>query len=108
MPKVDLHLVTNLLRRIQKQPGNDPLYTLEVFTTERVDPQYARQYILSYTGQTPTIYDRGSHYVTNQRLHLDILKMISDKDNVKQIKRYYSGEFASIGPASDIDSANQY
>ena len=93
-----------MLQRKLKQPSNDPLYTIEVFTTERVDPEYARNYIISYTGNAPAIYDRGTHYVTNQRLNLDILKMISDKDNVRQIKGYYSGEFASIGPTSDIDS----
>lgn len=108
MPKVNIHLLIDVLERMQKKPGTDPLYTIEVFTTERVDPQYAREYILSYTGQTPAIYDRGTHYVTNQRLNLDILKMISDKDNVKQIKGYYSGEFASIGPASDVDCADHY
>src|ERR671930_615590 len=101
IPKVDLHLVIDLVQRMQKQPGIDPLYTLEVFTTERVDPEYARSFIISYTGMAPAIYDRGTHYVTNQRINLDILKMISDKDNVKQIKGYYSGELASIRPASD-------
>jgi len=34
MPKANLHLVIDLLRRVQKQPGNDPLYTIEVFTIE--------------------------------------------------------------------------
>jgi len=108
IPKVDLHLVIDLLQRKYKEPNKDPLYTIEVFTTERVDPEYARQYIISYTGNAPAIYDRGTHYVTNQRLNLDVLKMISDKDNVKQIKGYYSGEFASIGPASDVDSRDHY
>jgi len=32
--------------------------------------------------------------------------MISDKGNVKQIKGYNSGEFASIGLASDVDCSD--
>jgi hypothetical protein len=44
----------------------------------------------------PSIYDYGTHYVTNQRLTLEMLE-ISDCEDVLEVAGEYSGSCASIG-----------
>ena len=56
LPKVKMSLILDVLEREKTDPN--PLYTVEVFTTERVDPQYAREYIIGYTGNSPAIFLR--------------------------------------------------
>jgi len=73
-------------------------YTLEVFTKNGTDPEKAKNYIFQKTGMRPAVYDKGTHYVTNQKLTLEILKEISDSDDVLEITGEYSGSWGSIGP----------
>ena len=47
---------------------------LEVFTKRNTDSEWCKYHILKTTGFVPAIYDNGTHYVTNMRLTLDILK----------------------------------
>src|ERR671933_273694 len=99
LPKVVPGLIGDLLsREIEYEAGNAPMYTLEVFTKRRTDPKKARDYIFQKTGMIPAVYDKGTHYVTNQKLTLQILKEISDSDDVLEITGDYSGSWGSIGP----------
>jgi hypothetical protein len=43
------------------------MYTVEVFTKKGIDSEKAKMYIIQKTGMVPSIYDNGTHYVTNQR-----------------------------------------
>ena len=43
------------------------------------------------------IYDNGTHYVTNQKLTLEMLKEISNCDDVLEVAGEYSGSCASVG-----------
>jgi hypothetical protein len=54
-------------------------------------------YIMQKTGMTPSIYDHGTHYVTNQKLTLEIRKEISDCDDVLGVVGEYSGSCGSTG-----------
>lgn len=46
----------------------------------------------------PAVYDKGTYYVTNQKLTLQIRKEISNSDDVLEITGEYSGNCGSIGP----------
>src|SRR5215831_9389401 len=76
-PKTEPYLIHDLLRRLKKNPDIPPIYMVEVFTKPGVDAEAAKQYIFGKTGMVPAIYDKGTHYVTNQKLTLEILKEIS-------------------------------
>jgi hypothetical protein len=52
-------------------------------------------YIVQKTGMVPAIYDNGTHYVTNQRLTLEMLKEISDCDDVLEVSGEYSSNVIS-------------
>ena len=100
LPKVKRALIVDLLSRQENYStdGKDaPMYTIEVFTKKGIDSEEAKMYIIHKTGMVPSIYDYGTHYVTNQRLTLEILKEISDCDDVLEITGEYSGSCASIG-----------
>ena len=100
LPKVKPALISDpLLREIDYQTnGRDaPMYTVEVFTKKGIDSDEARMYIIQKTRMVPSIYDHGTHYVTNQRLTLEILREISDCDDVLEVTGEYSGSCGSIG-----------
>ena len=100
LPKVKPSLISDLLLcEIDYQTnGRDaPMYTVEVFTKKGIDSEEARMYTIEKTGMVPSIYDRGTHYVTNQKLTLEILKEISDCDDVLEVTGEYSGSCGSIG-----------
>ena len=67
-----------------------PMYTVEVFTKKGIDSEKAKMYIIQKTGMVPSIYDHGTHYVTNQKLTLEILKEISDCEDVLEVAGEYS------------------
>jgi hypothetical protein len=70
----------------------EPLsYTIEVFTKEGIDVEEAKNYISEKTGMMPSIHDNGTHYVTNQRLTLEMLKEICDSDDVVDVRGSYCG-----------------
>jgi hypothetical protein len=102
LPKVVPGLIGDLLsREIDYGSGNPPMYTLEVFTKKGTDQKKAIGYIFQKTGMMPAVYDKGTHYVTNQKLTLQILKEISDSDDVLEITGEYSGSCGSIGPTHE-------
>lgn len=94
LPKVDPALVNDILLRQMENPGVAPIYMLEVFTKPGIDTERARDYIFSKTGMSPAIFDNGTHFATNQKVTIEILKEISDSDDVIEITGDYTG---SIG-----------
>jgi hypothetical protein len=100
LPKVKPALISDLLLRetdYQTNGKDAPMYTVEVFTKKGIDSEEAKMYIIEKTGMVPSIYDHGTHYVTNQRLTLEILREISDCDDVLEVTGEYSGSCGSIG-----------
>ena len=100
--KVDPALVFDLVARLQQDPKNPgALYTVEVFTKDGTDPEKSKDHILKTTGTVPSIYDKGTHYVSHHPLNLDILKKLNDIDYVLEVMGDYTGSGASIGPQHD-------
>ncbi|MFB5599610.1 MAG: hypothetical protein ACE5SW_05210 [Nitrososphaeraceae archaeon] len=97
LPKVDPSLINDLLSRQQKRPGETPFYMVEIFTKKGIDEEAKRNYILSKTGMVPSIQDRGTHYVTNHRLTLELLKELSEPDDVLEITGDYTGGLTGVG-----------
>ena len=91
LPKVDPYLVYDLLLRQQKNPATIYMYNIEVFTKQGIDTNAAKEHIYKKPDMVPAVYDKGTHYVTNQKLTLEILKEISDREEVLQISGEYTG-----------------
>ena len=91
LPKVDPALIYDLLLRQAENPGVTPMYMVEVFTKPGLNTEEVRNYILEKTGMSPAIYDNGTHYATNQKLTLEMLKEISDSDDVIEVTGEYTG-----------------
>ena len=91
LPKVDPALLDDLLRRQMEDHQVAPLYVVEVFTAPGLDPQKIREIVIQKTGQSPAIYDHGTHYAVMQRLTLEDLEEISRAKDVLEITGEYSG-----------------
>ena len=85
LPNVDPDLIYDLLTRLRENPDIIPTYTLEIYTRQDVDSAKILDFIYKITGAIATIYDNGTHYVTNQKLSLDTLKNISDLKGIIEI-----------------------
>jgi hypothetical protein len=96
-PKSDPSLIHDLLGRLQKNPDIPPIYMVEVFTRPGVNPEAAKKYIFEKTGMVPAIYENGTLFVTNQKLTLEIIKEISDSDDVLEIAGDYTGNITARG-----------
>ncbi|MDW0276403.1 MAG: hypothetical protein QN717_11000, partial [Nitrososphaeraceae archaeon] len=98
-PKVDPAFVYDLILRLSKNSDNNtPIYTVEVFTKEGTNPEISKERILQTTGTVPAIYDKGTHYVSTQRMTLEMLKKLNDIDYVLEVMGDYTGGASSIGP----------
>jgi hypothetical protein len=73
------------------------MYNIEVFTKRRQNTNAPKEYVYKKTDMLPAVYDKGIHYVTNQKLTLEMLKEISDCKDVLEVSGEYSGSCASIG-----------
>jgi hypothetical protein len=73
------------------------MYNIEVFTKRRQNTNAPKEYLYKKTDMLPAVYDKGIHYVTNQKLTLEMLKEISDCKDVLEVSGEYSGSCASIG-----------
>jgi hypothetical protein len=104
-PKSDPSLIHDLLRRLQKDPNIPPIYMVEVFTKQGVNPEAAKKYIFEKTGMVPAIYENGTLFVTNQKLTLQMLKEISDSDDVLEVAGDYTGNITARG-SSHVHSDN--
>ena len=92
LPKVDPVLLNDLLGRETSSTAEEPFsYTIEVFTKDGIDKEIARNYIYEKTGKMPSLLDNGTHYVTTQNLTLEILKEISDSEDVVDVRGSYCG-----------------
>ena len=94
LPKVDSTLVFDFLN-LEKAAKGEPLpYTLDVYTKEGVNTDQAKAYIFEKTGMMPAISENGTHYTTNQILTLEMLKEMSDSNDVVEITGNYTGGIA--------------
>ena len=96
-PKSDPSLIDDLLRRLQKNPTMPPIHMVEVFTKPGVNTEAAKKYIFEKTRMVPAIYDNGTHFVTNHKLTLEMLKEISDSDDVVEVAGEYTGNIPARG-----------
>jgi hypothetical protein len=62
-----------------------------------------RNIILEKVGVTPEVYDNGTHYVTNQKLTLEMLKEISDYEDVVAVEGDYTEAITGLGPSHSWD-----
>jgi len=107
LPKVDPELIDDLLLRQMENPRVAPMYMIEVFTKPGLDTEEVRRYIIGKTGMSPAIYDKGTHYVTNQELTLDILKEISDSEDVIEVTGGYTGGLGGYGASHEHSPYNK-
>src|SRR5919106_4637521 len=107
LPKVDPELIDDLLLRQMENPRVAPMYMIEVFTKPGLNTEEVRRYIIGKTGMSPAIYDNGTHYVTNQELTLDILKEISDSEDVVEVTGEYTGGLGSYGASHEHSPYNK-
>lgn len=92
-PKVNRRLLMAFLERLKKNPNKPPMFTVEVFTEPSTDPNAASNMISSKTGNVPAVYDKGTHYVTDQQLSFEILQEISADPDVISI----TGDLLDVG-----------
>ena len=85
------------LDALQKDPNIPPIYMVEVFTKPGVNTEAAKKYIFEKTRMVPAIYDNGTHFVTNHKLTLEMLKEISDSDDVIEVAGEYTGNITARG-----------
>ena len=74
---------------------------VEMFTKAGIDSEVIKSIIIEKTGMVPSIYDRGTHYVTNQRLTLEMLLEISELDWVIEITGEYTGGITGRGASHE-------
>src|SRR2546422_1231087 len=98
-PKSDPSFIDDLLRRLQKNPNILPIYMVEVFTKPGVNPEAAKEYIFEKTRMVPAIYDNGTHFVTNQKLTFEMLREITDSDDILEVAGDYTGNITARGPS---------
>ena len=101
LPKVDPVLIHDLLLREEEKSERAPFYMVEVFTKPGTNSEWCKDHIIETTGFVPAIYDKGTHYVTNMRLTLDILKRLDDFEFVEEIAGDYTGTPTSLGASHD-------
>jgi hypothetical protein len=96
-PKADPMLINSILLHKMENPSEDPIFMVEVFTKPGLDTTQVRDYIIEKTGMTPAIYDNGTHYVTSQKLNLEMLNEISDSEDVLEVTGEYTGRLGAYG-----------
>ena len=101
LPKVDPVLIHDLLVREKEKSEHSPFYMVEIFTKPGTDSEEMKNKIFERTGWLPTIYDSGTHYVTNQRLTLEKLKEISDSEDVIEVTGDYTGSIGGWGASHE-------
>jgi hypothetical protein len=101
LPKVDPILIHDLLVREKEKSENAPFYLVEIFTKPGIDSEAMKEKIFEKTGWLPAVYDKGTHYATNQRLTLEILKEISDSEEVLEVTGDYTGSISATGASHE-------
>jgi hypothetical protein len=85
-----------------------PFYMVEMFTKSGMDSEMMKSMIIEKTGMVPAIYDRGTHYVTNQRVSLEMLHEISELDYVDEITGECTGGITGRGVSHEHRDMNDY
>ena len=101
LPKVDPILIHDLLIREHEDPKSRPFYMVEIFTKEGTNSEEIKNRIFAKTGMVPAVYDNGTHYVTNQRLNLEMLKELSDSEMVLEVTGDYTGTLTGRGASHE-------
>jgi hypothetical protein len=101
LPKIDPSLFHDLLIREMEKSERAPFYMVEVFTKQGTDSEWCKNHIWNTTGFVPAIYDKGTHYVTNMRLTLEILKTLQDFDFVLEVTGDYTGTLTGRGASHE-------
>ena len=101
LPKVDPILIHDLLIREKEKSENAPFYMVEIFTKAGIDSEAMKNKIFERTGWLPAVYDKGTHYVNNQRLTLEMLKEISASDDVLEVTGDYTGSITATGASHE-------
>ena len=101
LPKVDPTLIHDLLIREHEKSERAPFYMVEIFTNSNVNSEDIKEHIYQTTGMLPSIYDNGTHYVTNQRLTLEILKEICSSEDVLEVTGDYTGTLTGRGASHE-------
>jgi hypothetical protein len=104
LPRVDSALLDDLLIREQEKSERAPFYMVEVFTKPGTDSEWCKNHIWKTSGFVPAVYDKGTHYVTNMRLTLEILKKIGDFDFVTEVTGDYTGTLTGRGASHEARS----
>jgi hypothetical protein len=90
-----------LLVREHEKSERAPFYMVEIFTRPETDSEVMKDRIFERTGMVPAIYDKGTHYVTNQRLTLEALKEICNSDDVMEVTGDYTGTLTGRGASHE-------
>ena len=101
LPKVDPILIHDLLIREKEKSENAPFYMVEIFTKPGIDSEAMKNKIFERTGWLPAVYDKGTHYVNNQRLTLEMLKEISEPEDVLEVTGDYTGSITARGASHE-------
>src|ERR671931_125513 len=101
LSKVDFTLVHDLLVREQEKSERAPFYMVEIFTKPKINSEKLKEHIHKKTGMIPAIYDDGTHYVTNKKLTLEMLKEISDSEDVLEVTGEYTGGIGGWGASHE-------
>jgi hypothetical protein len=83
-------------------------YMVEVFTKPGTNSEWCRRHIVETTGFVPAIYDKGTRYVTNMRLTLDILKRLDEFEFVEEITGDYTGTLTGLGASHENVSLHSF
>jgi hypothetical protein len=110
LPKADPVLIHDLLVREEQQnpKAAAPFYMVEAFTKPGTDSEAVRNKIIEKTSMVPAIYDKGTHYVTNHRLTLEMLKEISDVEYIVEVTGEYTGGITARGASHEHLDMNDY
>ena len=81
----------------KKNPKTAPFYMVEAFTKPGTDSEAKRNLIFEKTGMVVAVYDNGTHYAANHRLTLEMLKEISNDEDVLEVTGEYTGSRWRMG-----------
>ena len=102
IPKADPILIHDLLLRQQKNPKVEPIYVVEIYTKPKIDSEVMKNYLIEKTGgMIPAVYENGTHYVTNQRLTLEILEEMCKSGDVLEVAGEYTGGIGGWGASHE-------
>lgn len=108
LPKVDTRLIIDMLHRMKKDKS--PMYTLEIFMTDKPDTNKIKSIIQEGLGVMPAFYDHDTHIVVAHRFDLKMLEYLSKNLDVEKIRGTFTGDGrgASIGPVFERDDSPDY